>query len=142
MSLFAECLTLSKDGLCRGPALPSAALGKLPLCRVPVFRHSAKLRALGKERVSCSECFSFCSCLSVRHLGCDDSFSSNQLVILLQNFGHIDILVSNAAANPTVNGILEMKEAVLDKLWDINVKASILLLQVSKFFHLLYILYQ
>ncbi|CAL4895072.1 unnamed protein product [Urochloa decumbens] len=46
-----------------------------------------------------------------------------------QNFGHIDILVSNAAANPTVDGILEMKEAVLDKLWDINVKASILLLQ-------------
>ncbi|KXG22472.1 hypothetical protein SORBI_3009G219500 [Sorghum bicolor] len=46
-----------------------------------------------------------------------------------QNFGHIDILVSNAAANPTVKGILEMKEAVLDKLWDINVKASILLLQ-------------
>jgi dehydrogenase/reductase SDR family protein 4 len=59
----------------------------------------------------------------------------------LQSFGHIDILVSNAAANPTVDGILEMKE-VLDKLWDINVKASILLLQVSKFFHLLYILYQ
>ncbi|CAL5077005.1 unnamed protein product [Urochloa decumbens] len=46
-----------------------------------------------------------------------------------KNFGHIDILVSNAAANPTVDGILEMKEAVLDKLWDINVKASILLLQ-------------
>jgi dehydrogenase/reductase SDR family protein 4 len=61
----------------------------------------------------------------------------------LQNFGHIDILVSNAAANPTVNGILEIKEAVLDKLWDINVKASILLLlQVSKFFHLLDILYK
>jgi len=59
---------------------------------------------------------------------------------LLQNFGHIDILVSNAAANPTVKGILEMKEAVLDKLWDINVKASILLLQVSKILHLLDIL--
>jgi dehydrogenase/reductase SDR family protein 4 len=53
---------------------------------------------------------------------------------LLQSFGHIDILVSNAAANPTVGGILHAKEAVLDKLWDINVKASILLLQVSKFF--------
>ncbi|PAN20778.1 hypothetical protein PAHAL_3G410200 [Panicum hallii] len=47
----------------------------------------------------------------------------------VKNFGHIDILVSNAAANPTVDGILEMKEAVLDKLWDINVKASILFLQ-------------
>ncbi|RLN42176.1 hypothetical protein C2845_PM01G42070 [Panicum miliaceum] len=47
----------------------------------------------------------------------------------VKNFGHIDILVSNAAANPTVDGIIQMKEAVLDKLWDINVKASILLLQ-------------
>ncbi|KAM3274418.1 hypothetical protein ACQJBY_043487 [Aegilops geniculata] len=46
-----------------------------------------------------------------------------------QNFGHIDIVVSNAAANPSVDNILEMKESVLDKLWDINVKASILLLQ-------------
>ncbi|VAI30858.1 unnamed protein product [Triticum turgidum subsp. durum] len=46
-----------------------------------------------------------------------------------QNFGHIDIVVSNAAANPSVDSILEMKESVLDKLWDINVKASILLLQ-------------
>jgi dehydrogenase/reductase SDR family member 4 len=61
---------------------------------------------------------------------------------LLQSFGHIDILVSNAAANPSVDSILEMKESVLDKLWDINVKASILLIQVSKFFHLLNILYQ
>jgi dehydrogenase/reductase SDR family protein 4 len=56
----------------------------------------------------------------------------------LQNFGHIDVLVSNAAANPTVDGIPQMKEAVLDKLWNINVKASILLLQVRKFFLLLY----
>ncbi|XP_066363729.1 tropinone reductase-like 3 [Miscanthus floridulus] len=53
----------------------------------------------------------------------------NLIETAVKNFGHIDILVSNAAANPTVNGILEMKEAVLDKLWDINVKASILLLQ-------------
>jgi dehydrogenase/reductase SDR family member 4 len=60
----------------------------------------------------------------------------------LQNFGHIDILVSNAAANPTVNVILEMKEVVLDKLWDINVKASILLIQVSGFFLLFDILHK
>ncbi|XP_072147852.1 tropinone reductase-like 3 [Setaria viridis] len=53
----------------------------------------------------------------------------NLIDTAVQNFGHIDILVSNAAANPTVDGILETKEPVLDKLWDINVKASILLLQ-------------
>lgn len=39
-------------------------------------------------------------------------------------------MVSNAAVNPSVDSILEMKESVLDKLWDINVKAAILILQV------------
>lgn len=53
----------------------------------------------------------------------------NLIDTAVKNFGHIDIVVSNAAANPSVDGILEMKESILDKLWDINVKASILLLQ-------------
>ncbi|CAL5091441.1 unnamed protein product [Urochloa decumbens] len=56
--------------------------------------------------------------------------SSLVLPVSTENFGHIGILVSNAAANPNVDGILEMKEAVLDKLSDFNVKASILLLQM------------
>lgn len=47
----------------------------------------------------------------------------------VQKYGHIDIIVSNAAANPTVENILNEKESVLDKLWEINVKASILILQ-------------
>ncbi|KAK2653031.1 hypothetical protein Ddye_012887 [Dipteronia dyeriana] len=47
----------------------------------------------------------------------------------VQKYGKIDVVVSNAAANPSVDVILETKESVLDKLWDINVKASILLLQ-------------
>ncbi|KAJ6834233.1 short-chain dehydrogenase/reductase SDRA [Iris pallida] len=49
----------------------------------------------------------------------------------VQKYGHIDIVVSNAAANPSIDTILETKESVLDKLWDINVKASILLLQAA-----------
>ncbi|GMH15766.1 hypothetical protein Nepgr_017607 [Nepenthes gracilis] len=47
----------------------------------------------------------------------------------IQKFGEIDIIVSNAAANPTMDSILESRESVLDKIWEINVKASILLLQ-------------
>ncbi|KAJ3693323.1 hypothetical protein LUZ60_008803 [Juncus effusus] len=47
----------------------------------------------------------------------------------IKKFGKIDIMVSNAAVNPSVANILEMKESVLDKLWDINVKSSILILQ-------------
>lgn len=41
------------------------------------------------------------------------------------------MIVSNAAVNPSVDPILETKESVLDKLWDINVKAAILVLQVK-----------
>jgi dehydrogenase/reductase SDR family protein 4 len=47
----------------------------------------------------------------------------------LQRYGKIDVIVSNAAANPSAEAILHTKESVLDKLWEINVKASILLLQ-------------
>ncbi|XP_057795008.1 short-chain dehydrogenase/reductase SDRA-like isoform X2 [Salvia miltiorrhiza] len=47
----------------------------------------------------------------------------------IQKYGKLDVVVCNAAANPSVDGIVETKEAVLDKLWEINVKASILLLQ-------------
>ncbi|KAI3456518.1 hypothetical protein Pfo_013181 [Paulownia fortunei] len=49
----------------------------------------------------------------------------------VEKYGKIDVIVSNAAANPAVDGILETKESVLDKLWEINVKTSILLLQVA-----------
>lgn len=48
----------------------------------------------------------------------------------LQKYGAIDVVVSNAAANPSVDPILETRESVLDKLWEINVKSSILILQV------------
>ncbi|GAV61223.1 adh_short_C2 domain-containing protein [Cephalotus follicularis] len=47
----------------------------------------------------------------------------------VQRYGKIDVVVSNAAANPSIDNILQTKESVLDKLWEINVKASILLLQ-------------
>ncbi|KAK6133241.1 hypothetical protein DH2020_033002 [Rehmannia glutinosa] len=46
-------------------------------------------------------------------------------------YGKIDVIVCNAAANPAVDGILETKESVLDKLWEINVKTSVLLLQAA-----------
>lgn len=47
----------------------------------------------------------------------------------VQKYGKIDVVVSNAAANPSVDAILETEEAVLDKLWEINVKSAILLLK-------------
>ncbi|XP_030958373.1 tropinone reductase-like 3 [Quercus lobata] len=46
-----------------------------------------------------------------------------------QKYGKIDVVVSNAAANPSFDDILQTQESVLDKLWEINVKSSILILQ-------------
>ncbi|KAM7501022.1 hypothetical protein LguiA_025436 [Lonicera macranthoides] len=53
----------------------------------------------------------------------------NLVDVTLQKYGKIDVIVSNAAANPSVDTILETKESVLDKLWEVNVKTSILLLK-------------
>ncbi|KAI4295978.1 hypothetical protein L6164_035971 [Bauhinia variegata] len=47
----------------------------------------------------------------------------------IQKYGRIDVIVSNAAVNPSTDSILQTQEAILDKLWEINVKASILLLK-------------
>ena len=55
------------------------------------------------------------------------------LIFHLQKYGKIDVVVSNAAANPSVDSILQTQESVLDKLWDINVKSSILILKVISF---------
>lgn len=55
----------------------------------------------------------------------------NLIEMTVQKYGRIDVMVSNAAANPTTDSILETQESVLDKLWEVNVKTSILLLQVA-----------
>lgn len=47
----------------------------------------------------------------------------------VEKYGKIDVVVSNAAANPSVDSILETQDSVLDKLWEINVKASILIVK-------------
>ncbi|KAK2383039.1 peroxisomal 2,4-dienoyl-CoA reductase [Trifolium repens] len=49
----------------------------------------------------------------------------------VEKYGNIDVVVSNAAANPSVDSILQTRDSVLDKLWEINVKATILLLKPS-----------
>ncbi|KAL2630230.1 hypothetical protein R1flu_014916 [Riccia fluitans] len=55
----------------------------------------------------------------------------NLIKSTVDKYGRIDILVSNAAANPTMDPIARMSEANLDKLWDTNVKAGILIAQES-----------
>lgn len=45
----------------------------------------------------------------------------------LDKFGGIDILVSNAAANPAVGPVLECPEDVWDKIFEVNVKSAFML---------------
>lgn len=45
----------------------------------------------------------------------------------IKKFGKIDILVSNAAVNPTVGSLLDCPEEAWDKIFDVNVKSSFLL---------------
>ncbi|KAG8494373.1 hypothetical protein CXB51_012075 [Gossypium anomalum] len=47
----------------------------------------------------------------------------------VDKYGKIDVIVSNAAVNPSVDPLLRTLESILDKLWEINVKATVLLLQ-------------
>ncbi|XP_057428820.1 tropinone reductase-like 3 isoform X2 [Lotus japonicus] len=46
-----------------------------------------------------------------------------------QKYGKIDVVVSNAAVNPSLDPILKIQNSILDKLWEINVKSTILLLK-------------
>lgn len=45
----------------------------------------------------------------------------------IRQFGKVDILVSNAAVNPSVGSVLDCSEEAWDKIFDVNVKASFLL---------------
>ncbi len=54
-----------------------------------------------------------------------------RVVMCVQRFGRIDILVSNAAVSPAAAAISETSSESVDKILDINVKAAIMLVQVS-----------
>ncbi|KZC05063.1 PREDICTED: dehydrogenase/reductase SDR family member 4 [Dufourea novaeangliae] len=48
-----------------------------------------------------------------------------------QEFGGLDILVSNAAVNPTFGTLFDTPEEAWDKIFDVNVKSTFLLMQES-----------
>ncbi|XP_073431509.1 dehydrogenase/reductase SDR family member 4-like isoform X3 [Dendrobates tinctorius] len=48
----------------------------------------------------------------------------------VQKFGGVDILVSNAAVNPFIGNILDSTEEVWDKILDVNIKATFLLVKL------------
>ncbi len=50
----------------------------------------------------------------------------------LQAYGALHVLVSNAAVNPTAGPLLDTPPEALDKLWDINLKAALALVQEAR----------
>lgn len=54
---------------------------------------------------------------------------SNLARTVADKYGRVDVFVSNAAVNPAMGPILDMGEKELDKIYEINTKAAILLVK-------------
>lgn len=50
----------------------------------------------------------------------------------IKEYGGLDILISNAAVNPTVGQVLDASEEAWDKIFDINVKSAFLLAKEAR----------
>ena len=59
------------------------------------------------------------------HAGEDDSIQS-MVKQSIQQFGGIDIVVNNAATNPHYGPIFTSEDSHWDKIWDVNVKLSLI----------------
>lgn len=80
----------------------------------------ATVAALAKEGLTVSGC--------VCHVGNQEQRKA-LVSATIQAFGQLDILVSNAAVNPATGPIVEQSDAVIDKIFDVNVKAAIQLVR-------------
>ncbi|KAH8398379.1 hypothetical protein KR215_009523 [Drosophila sulfurigaster] len=68
--------------------------------------------------------------LNVHGLKCHVSEATDRKQLFdetISKYGKLNILISNAATNPAVGGVLECDEKVWDKIFDVNVKSSYLL---------------
>ncbi|XP_022665125.1 dehydrogenase/reductase SDR family member 4-like [Varroa jacobsoni] len=62
------------------------------------------------------------------HVG-DTAQRANLFKVAKEKFGGLDILVSNAAVNPSATQVFDTPESAWDKIFDINVKCAFLLTQ-------------
>lgn len=56
---------------------------------------------------------------------------TNLIEETISKLGGLDILVSNAAVNPAMGGVLDCAEPVWDKIFDVNVKSALMLSQLA-----------
>jgi len=66
----------------------------------------------------------------VCHVG-DASHRQQLIQKTIQKYGRLDILVSNAAVNPTAGSLMDISEDSIDKILSINIKAALLLVQAA-----------
>ncbi|XP_011495704.1 PREDICTED: dehydrogenase/reductase SDR family member 4 [Ceratosolen solmsi marchali] len=64
------------------------------------------------------------------HVGVDED-RKKLLNEAISKYGGLDILVLNAAVNPSIGPVLECSEAVWDKIFEINVKSTFLMMKES-----------
>lgn len=86
-----------------------------------VMRSVEQLKAEGFQDVIGVKC----------HVGSADD-RRNLFAETIKAFGGLDILVSNAAVNPSATPILDTPESSWDKIFEINVKAAFLLAQEAR----------
>uniref|UniRef100_A0AC34GNY0 Dehydrogenase/reductase SDR family member 4 n=1 Tax=Panagrolaimus sp. ES5 TaxID=591445 RepID=A0AC34GNY0_9BILA len=64
----------------------------------------------------------------VAHVGIDDD-RKKLINYVMERYGKLDILVSNAAVNPTHGNLMDVTDSQWDKLLSVNVRAAFLLTQ-------------
>jgi dehydrogenase/reductase SDR family protein 4 len=104
------------EGIAARLAAEGAAVVVCSRKRAAVDAAVARLRAGGAQRVAGVEC----------HVG-DAAALARLARFALDTFGPPDVLVSNAAVNPAVGGLLDLAPDAIDKILDINVKSAIAL---------------
>ena len=63
------------------------------------------------------------------HVG-KSSQRENLVNEVVKRWGHVDVLVNNAAVSPRPGPLVDIEESVWDKLFEINVKAGLMLLKL------------
>ena len=57
----------------------------------------------------------------------DEAQRNNLIAKTVEDFGGVDILINNAATNPVFGKLAEAEEGAFDKIFDVNVKACLML---------------
>lgn len=115
-------VTASTDGIGFSIAKQLAVDGAMVMVSSRKQNHVDEVVATLQRTVGNTVCGTVC------HVGKEED-RKRLIEETLLKFGKLDILVSNAAVNPTFGPTLETTSSAWDKIWDINVKSTALLVK-------------